>query len=222
MRRLLAPALAALILLAFTSGIDARSRRKRAMAGTAGEFDYYLMSLSWSPEFCAGPNGARDDQQCGGQRRFGFVVHGLWPQYESGFPQACGPSSPVPQSLITAMLPLMPSPHLIQHEWDNHGTCSGLDVNAYFQQIQKAFASIRIPDRFKSPAQQIEIAPADITAAFVQSNPGFPPGGFRVQCSGQYLSEVRACLTKELKGRACSADVRDTCRSGSVIMRPLR
>ena len=116
----------------------------------------------------------------------------------------------------------MPSPQLIQHEWQTHGTCSGLDVNAYFQQIQKAFATVKIPDDFKSPLQQIQIAPADVKAKFAQANSPFPAGAFTVQCSGQYLSEVRACLTKDLQGRACGADARDTCPGDTVVLRPLR
>ena len=116
----------------------------------------------------------------------------------------------------------MPSPKLIQHEWESHGTCSGLDVNTYFQEIQKAFASIKIPDDFKSPMKQIEVAPADVKGKFAKANPSFPAEAFKVQCSGRYLSEVRVCLTKDLKGRPCSSDVRDTCRDDSVIMRPLR
>jgi ribonuclease T2 len=120
------------------------------------------------------------------------------------------------------MLPLMPSPRLIQHEWETHGACSGLDVNAYFEEIQKAFATIRVPDDFKSPASQIEVAPSDIKAKFAKANPSFPTETVRVQCSGRYLSEVRVCLTKDLKARACSTDVRDSCRDDSVVMRPLR
>lgn len=120
------------------------------------------------------------------------------------------------------MLPLMPSPRLIQHEWEAHGTCSGLDVNAYFQQIQRAFGAVRIPDDFKSPVKQIEVAPTDIKRKFAAANASFPAEAFRVQCGSRYLSEVRVCLTKDLKGRACSADVRDTCRDSTIVMRPLR
>ena len=210
------------MLLMLAPGAGARSRKKKPAAGTAGEFDYYLLTLSWSPEYCAGPNGARDQGQCGTERRFGFVVHGLWPQYEHGFPQGCGTADPVPQSLVNTMLPLMPSPRLIEHEWRTHGTCSGLDANAYFQKIQRAFAAVRIPDDFKSPVKQIEVSPADVTAKFARANSSFPPDAFRVQCGGRYLSEMRVCLTKDLAGRACSTDVRDTCRDDTVIMRPLR
>lgn len=222
MRRLIILLLA--VGLATSFAADTRSRKRaNASADKPGQFDYYLLSLSWSPEYCAGPNGGRDRQQCGEQRRFGFVVHGLWPQYERGYPDACGSPSQVPQSIVSAMLPLMPSPRLIQHEWEKHGTCSGLDVNGYFKLIQTAFANVQVPADFKSPIKQVEVAPAAIRDKFAKANAGIPAPGIKVLCGGgRYLSEVRICLTKDLKGRACSSEVRDTCRADTVIMRPLR
>lgn len=204
-----------LTLAAFALSASAQSR--------PGEFDYYLLSLSWSPEYCAGPGGARDRIQCGEGRRYGFVVHGLWPQYERGYPQSCDPSArPVPESLVTSMLPLMPSAKLIQHEWERHGTCSGAGVNDYFRTIQRAFAAVKIPDDFRGPVRDIEVRPAEVKEKFARANPSFPPAAFRIQCGGRYLSEMRVCMTKDLKGRACSSDVRDNCRAPSIIMRPVR
>jgi ribonuclease T2 len=187
-----------------------------------GVFDYYLLALSWSPEYCAGPSGGRDPVQCGEGRRFGFIVHGLWPQFERGYPADCQSTAPVPDSLVQAMLPLMPSPRLIQHEWRKHGTCSGMDVQGYFRFVQKAFASVRMPDDFRGPIRNIEVAPSTIRSKFASANPAFPANAFRIQCSGRYLSEVRVCLSKDLKPRPCSRDVRDTCRAETVVMRPLR
>lgn len=193
-----------------------------AQSDQPGVFDYYLLALSWSPEYCAGPSGARDSVQCGQGRRFGFIVHGLWPQYERGYPSDCQTAGPVPDRLVQSMLPLMPSPKLIQHEWRKHGTCSGLDVNGYFQRVTHAFAAVKIPDDFRGPIRNIEVAPKTIKQKFAAANPAFPAQALRIQCSGRYLSEVRVCLTKDLKGRPCGNDVRDTCRAASVIMRPVR
>ncbi len=221
MRRLPLILLVACIAAILVSSADARSRRRaKQEGGQPGSFDYYLLSLSWSPEYCAGP-GSGNPQQCGDQRRFGFVVHGLWPQYERGYPDSCGSADPVPSSIVNAMLPLMPSSQLIQHEWQKHGTCSGLDVNAYFQKVQKAFGTVSIPAQFKSPVSQIEVAPAAIESGFAQSNSAFPATAFQSVCSGRYLSEVRVCLTKDLHGRPCSNE-RTSCRTDTVIMRPLR
>ena len=238
MRRFIifACALSALLSPGCSRGGDARSQSSGAPEATsespskaapkpverAANFDYYLTSLSWSPEYCSGPGGSRDGLQCGQGRRFGFVMHGLWPQAAGGNPQNCGPASKVPDSIVTAMLPLMPSPGLIQHEWATHGTCSGLDVEAYFQGVQRAFAAVIIPDDFKQPQAQVVVAPADVKAKFGQSNPSFPAEAFRLRCSGRYLSEVRVCLTTELKGQACDASVSDNCRASSVILRPVR
>lgn len=202
---------------------DGRSRRHSSRSeGEPGVFDYYLLSLSWSPEYCAGPGGPRDPGQCSEGRRYGFVVHGLWPQYERGYPDGCGAGSTVPQDIVQSMLPLMPSPKLIQHEWDKHGVCSGLPVGKYFQTVAKGFAAVKIPDAYKQPVSSVEVQPDEVKRKFAGANASFPAAAFRIACSGRYLSEIRVCLTKDLKGRACSTSVRDSCRDSSVIMRPVR
>ncbi len=206
-----------------TQSSDARPAQPAAEPPkSAAPFDYYLLSLSWSPEYCSGPKASRDGLQCGEGRRFGFVVHGLWQQAAGGNPQDCGPASRVPKPVIDAMLPMMPSAGLIQHEWTAHGTCSGLDVKAYFDQVQRAFAAVKIPDDFRQPQAQVEVKPPDVRAKFARANPAFPPDAFRLRCSARYLSEVRICLSADLKGMACAADIRDNCRADSVIMRPVR
>ena len=224
MRRCFIPILALSVLIALSFSLEARSR-KHSGAGenSPGVFDYYLMSLSWSPQYCSGDIGTRDIQQCTeGGKRFGFVMHGLWPQYEHGYPEACGDATMVPQLVVTSMLPLMPSPRLIQHEWEAHGTCSGLKVNDYFLEIRKASATVRIPDEFQQPREQVMMSPTDIKAKFAASNPLFPAEAIKVQCGGRYLSEVRVCLTRDLRARACTADVRDTCKADSIIVRPVK
>ena len=120
---------------------------------TPGEFDYYVLSLSWSPSFCEeaaerGNAAGAPQAQCGG-RPFSFVVHGLWPQYEHGFPEYCQRPSPrLDRNIMTSMLDLMPAPGLIYNEWDKHGTCSGLGARAYFETIRKARAAVKIPPEF--------------------------------------------------------------------------
>jgi ribonuclease T2 len=111
-----------------------------------------VLSLSWSPEFCAGPAGARDAAQCGEGRQYAFVVHGLWPQYERRFPEACAAPSPVDSAIVDRMLPLMPTTRLIQHEWDQHGTCSGLAQPAYFDTIRNVRAGVKIPGEYTAPS----------------------------------------------------------------------
>jgi ribonuclease T2 len=171
MRRVILVAFAATALVSLALNLDARSRRRNSGAGgnRAGEFDYYLMSLSWSPQYCSGPGGERDSGQCGEGRRFGFAVHGLWPQFEQGYPEACGEAAPVPSPIVNAMLALMPSPRLIEHEWETHGTCSGLDVNAYCDEIRKAFATVRVPEDFKQPQREAMVAPGEVKSRFARA-----------------------------------------------------
>jgi ribonuclease T2 len=203
-------------------GSGARSRQRNRGSGRPGAFDYYVLSLSWSPEHCAGPAGARDTAQCADGRGYGFVVHGLWPQYERGFPESCAAPFPVASATLQRMLPLMPSPQLIQHEWETHGTCSGLDQAAYFNAIQSARGGLKVPADYSAPLGEIHVSPAYVKRKFVAANPGFGEDSFRVLCGGRFLSEVRVCLSKELKPRPCGADVRDTCRVDPVIMRRVR
>jgi ribonuclease T2 len=149
-------------------------------------------------------------------------MHGFWPQYERGYPQFCADSSKVPAATIQHMLPIMPAEKLIQHEWDRHGTCSGLPQAEYFQTIERVFKSISVPADFKTPIKQINVTPASIRKKFVAANPKLSEQSVRVLCGGRYLSEVRVCLAKDLKPRPCSSEVRDTCRAPEIIMQPVR
>jgi ribonuclease T2 len=191
-----------------------------------GEFDFYVLSLSWSPSFCEeaeerGREG-RSQAQCGG-RPFSFVVHGLWPQYEHGFPEYCQRPSPrLGREIMTSMLDLMPAPGLIYNEWDKHGTCSGLGERAYFETIRKARAAIKIPPEFLQLSEPKTIAPGDIEDAFVKTNPGLTPTAIAVTCNRSRLSEVRICLSKDLQFRECGEIDRRACRRDQVTMPPVR
>jgi ribonuclease T2 len=193
---------------------------------TPGEFDFYVLSLSWSPSFCEEAeergNGGRSQAQCGG-RPFSFVVHGLWPQYEHGFPEYCQHPSPrLAREIMTSMLDLMPAPGLIYNEWDKHGTCSGLGERAYFETIRKARAAIKIPPEFLQLSEPKTIAPGDIEDAFVKANPGLTPTAIAVTCNRSRLSEVRICLSKDLQFRECGEIDRRACRRDQVTMPPVR
>lgn len=191
----------------------------------AGKFDFYVISLSWSPGFCATAAGRNDAMQCGPGRQFAFVLHGLWPQYEQGgWPQDCS-TEVVAENLVNSMLNIMPSPRLVAHEWQKHGTCSGLSPKDYFEEAADAFNGISIPAQYKAPRQQITVSPDQLRREFASANPKIGEQGFVVLCSGngRYLQEVRACLTQELEGRPCPGEVlRTVCKSDQIIMRPLR
>ena len=190
--------------------------------GKPGEFDYYVLSLSWSPEFCASPAGKGDKLQCGTGRRFGFVVHGLWPQYERGYPQSCSTEPGPDKELTEKMLAIMPSPKLIRHEWEKHGTCSGLNAAKYFGAVEKARRDVQVPAEFQSPDQTISIEPAKLKKKFLETNKDWSAKSAALLCGGRYLRELRVCLTKDLKARDCGVDVRDACKAAKVTLRPVR
>lgn len=190
-----------------------------------GHFDYYLLSLSWSPEFCASPSGNNAPDQCAPSRRYGFVLHGLWPQYASGgYPEACTSSNfkGVSEALINRMLPIMPARGLIRHEWDKHGTCTGLTADAYFDQAAKAYRSIRIPEAYQQPAVDLPVALTQVRAGFQAANPGLDGNALSVICKKQYLTEVRICLSPALVPTPCGPDIRNQCRGDKVVLRAVR
>ncbi len=180
-----------------------------------GQFDYYLMSLSWSPTYCL--THPQDTQQCGG-KGFGFVLHGLWPQYSrGGFPHDCSTSERLTPQAIAFGQTVFPSAKLISHEWRKHGTCSGLSALSYFKAGDHARVNVQVPDALQSPEKTLQMSAADIAQAFVRANPGtLKLADLVVACSGPELSEVRVCLSKDLSPQACGKGVKNSCRSGLI------
>jgi ribonuclease T2 len=188
----------------------------------AGKFDFYVLSLSWSPSFCdmAGDRAVKQPE-CG-ERRYSFVVHGLWPQYEKGFPQSClVPAPRLPRNIMESMLDLMPAPRLIYHEWDQHGTCSGLSPAAYFETVRKARAAVKIPPEYADLKSELRVKPEDVKSAFIKTNPGLTASSVAVDCDNR-LREIRICLSKNLTFRDCPEIARRSCRRDEVIMPPVR
>ncbi|MGF6308108.1 ribonuclease T2 [Bradyrhizobium sp. i1.8.4] len=215
--------ISAAFVLSGAVGASAQDRRQNA----PGEFDFYVLSLSWSPSFCEAAsernnNGRGTQAQCGG-RPYSFVVHGLWPQYERGFPEYCQRPSPrLARNIMTSMLDLMPAPGLIYNEWDKHGTCSGLGERAYFEAIRQARAAVKIPEEFLQLSEPKTIAPDELETAFIKANPGLSNSAISVTCDSKRLSEVRICLSKDLQFRSCEEIDRRACRRDQVLMPPVR
>jgi ribonuclease T2 len=210
------------LVVAGSGAASAQDRRQNA----PGEFDFYVLALSWSPSFCEaaaerGNSGRSQQIQCG--RPYSFVVHGLWPQYERGFPEYCQRPSPrLDRNIVSSMLDVMPAPGLIFNQWDKHGTCSGLGARAYFEGIRKARAAIKIPEQFLDLSEPKTIAPSEIEEAFVKANPGLSSSAISVVCTSRRLSEVRICMSKEMQFRACDEIDRRACRRDEVVMPPVR
>ncbi|WP_423414259.1 ribonuclease T2 [Hyphomicrobium sp. B1] len=194
-----------------------------------GQFDYYALVLSWSPTYCS-DQGRDDDTQCNRRdgRRHSFVLHGLWPQYDSGYPSNCRlPRRPfVPDPVINNMLDIMPSRGLVIHEYRAHGTCSGLNPMQYFALARRLFDGINIPERFNNPFESQILSAADVKRVFLQANPQFSPDMMTVVCGGAggMLREVRLCLTKDGAPRRCGQNEtrRNLCTANQVFVPPAR
>lgn len=191
-----------------------------------GAFDYYVLALSWSPTYCQTEATDRDKLQCKGERPFAFIVHGLWPQNENGYPEDCPTDTPrVPDALVDDLLDIMPSRGLIGHEWRAHGACSGLSQEDYFAAVRQAYEAVAIPARFESIETALSLPPQQILREFMTANErAATPKSMVVTCGGgTHLDEVRICLTKEMRFRDCGRQTqRATCRRETVIMPPLR
>ena len=169
---------------------------KRYKKSKAGVFDYYSLVLSWSPTFCDSNAGRRDRAQCGKNRHYAFVVHGLWPQHEKGWPQNCRVKKGefyIPRKVIDNMLDIMPSKRLVIHEWKKHGTCSGLSNKDYFAVTRQLYNSIKIPARYQRPNSYITTTPKQLEMDFVKANEGLDPSMVSVQC-GPPQAPQRAAL----------------------------
>jgi ribonuclease T2 len=210
-----------------TAALFAASSPAYAPAGggcdtCAGKFDFYVLSLSWSPSFCDMAGDRAGKQSECGERPYSFVVHGLWPQYENGFPKSClVPAPRLPRNIMESMLDLMPAPRLVYHEWDQHGTCSGLSPAAYFDKVRKARAAVKIPSQYIDLKTELRVNPEDVKDAFIRSNPGLTASSIAIDCDNR-LREIRICLSKDLTFRDCPEISRRSCRRDEVIMPPVR
>jgi ribonuclease T2 len=210
--------------IAFVLGAASAQDQQSQQRNQPGKFDFYVLALSWSPSFCRDTEerGRESNEQCRG-RPYAFVVHGLWPQYERGFPRDCQVPAPrLNRELMTSMLDLMPAPRLVYHEWDQHGTCSGLQAQSYFDLVRKAREAVKIPEAYTSPKGTLTVSPDEVEEAFVKANPGLSRAGVAVTCGSTRLSEVRICMSKDLKFRECGEVDRRACRRDKLIMPPAR
>ncbi len=215
---------AALLVLAGVIGLTGPAAARGEQPGV---FDYYVLSLSWSPTYCGSRSGRRDKQQCGAGRRFAFVVHGLWPQFVKGWPERCPTDERwVPEEQINDVLDIMPSKGLIIHEWKKHGTCSGLGQAGYFDMTRALFGKVKIPARYLSPTDEVVITPEQLVTDFVKTNRGLQPDMLSVQCGNRRdrgtLRELRVCFTRAGNLRSCGENERRRCRAEQLVLPPVR
>jgi ribonuclease T2 len=198
------------------------SSARKLTQDNAKRFDFYVLALSWSPSYCAVKGSEADAEQCSG-KPLGFTVHGLWPQYERGFPENCAIGEPggVSRDILREIDAVLPADGLARHQWRKHGACSGLTQEAYFRTLSDAFNKITIPDAYRRANQVRTVSPKRVEADFIAANPGVPANGFAPVCNGGYLTEVRICMTKELAFRACAEVDQSSCRAGNVKLPPM-
>jgi len=189
----------------------------------AGVFDYYVLALSWNASWCALDGDDRRAPQCRAGEGLGFSVHGLWPQFERGWPQECATPARDPSRRETAaMADIMGSGGLAWYQWRKHGRCSGLEPSAYFALVRAAWERVRRPAALRRLGRDVRIAPGVVEAAFLEANPDMEADGVTVTCGDGHLREVRVCLTRDLAPRPCARDTARDCRARTVALPAMR
>lgn len=207
------------------------NRKIAANAGSIdagdGDYDYLALALSWSPTYCETTGRGRNDSQCSGNRPYAFVLHGVWPQYNKGWPENCaqGQRPRVPNDVIREMLDIMPSRGLIIHEYRKHGTCTGLSAKGYYSLSRNLYGKIRIPPRYVRPNQMIRTSPRELEREFLKVNPQMTADMISVVCGrGERLKELRICFGRDGNLTRCGRNEsqKKLCSRGSIRVPPVR
>lgn len=210
MRRLL------VLLLLLASPVSADGER-------GGDFDYYVLSLSWSPTWCALEGDAEDSPQCDADRDFGWVLHGLWPQHEEGWPSFCRTVERDPTRRETAaMADIMGTGGLAWYQWRKHGRCAGLPPERYFALARDAYESVTRPEVFRRLDRAVRLPASVVEEAFLEANPEWGPDTVTITCREGRIQEARVCLTTDLDPRPCGEDVVRDCRMQDALFEPIR
>lgn len=164
----------------------------------------YTLALTWSPGFCRA-NGNKPDNrfQCGDSNRFGFTLHGLWPDgVGRSWPQYCKKTGIVPDAVIRRTMCATPSAQLIQHEWAKHGTCMPGNSAEYFGKARGLYDALRYPDMDALSRRPLTVA--QFKAQMAAANPGIPANAMRITLTRQsWLDEVWLCLDTRLRYARC-------------------
>ncbi|GGX43601.1 ribonuclease T(2) [Tateyamaria omphalii] len=204
-----------LIWLALAAGAWAQDR--------SGEFDYYVLSLSWSPNWCAYEGDARGSDQCDARHDHGWILHGLWPQYHRGWPEYCQTAERPPSRAMTRdMADIMGTSGLAWHQWKKHGVCSGLSASAYYALSREAYGRVVRPPVFRKLDKTVKLPASVVEEAFLQSNPGLEPDGVTITCREGHIQEARICLSRDLDPVPCGQDVVRDCRAKDALFTPVR
>ena len=189
----------------------------------AGDFDYYVMSLSWSPTWCALEGDRRNAPQCEDGANFGWVLHGLWPQYEDGWPSYCVTNERNPSRADTAaQADLFGSSGNAWHQWNKHGRCTGLSSDDYYDLAREAYGRIVRPAIFRKLSETVKIPARVVEEAFLEANPDLEGNQITITCKQNRIQEARVCLSRDLELRQCGFDVRRDCTTNYGVFDPIR
>lgn len=189
----------------------------------AGEFDYYVLSLSWSPNWCALEGDARKSDQCDARHDHGWILHGLWPQYHRGFPSLCRSTErPPTRGMTNDMADIVGTSGLAWYQWKKHGTCSGLSASAYYALSREAYERINRPPVFRGLDNAVRLPASVVEDAFLASNPGLERDMITITCKNNHIQEARLCLSKSLDPVPCGQDVVRDCTSKNALFTPVR
>ncbi|MGR3500811.1 ribonuclease T2 family protein [Pseudaestuariivita sp.] len=189
----------------------------------AGVFDYYVLALSWTPNWCALEGDARNSDQCHPRHEFGWTLHGLWPQYHRGWPAYCPTVERAPsRSMTGSMTDIMGSSGLAWHQWRKHGVCTGESAAAYFETSRAAYGKVTRPEVFRKLEDPVTLPASVVEAAFLRDNPGLTPEAITVTCKSGHIQEVRICLGKDLAFVPCGRDVSRDCSLEGAMFAPIR
>lgn len=190
------------------------------------DFDFYVLSLSWSPDYCATTDNA-DPNQCRVGKKLGFVLHGLWPQYINGYPSDCA-TTRLPDKVLAKFPNLFPSTSLAFHEWSKHGTCSGLTPEGYLSFAQDIKASVAIPIDYQRPTKALRVTTDALKQAFLDANPDFTAATVVVNCSGsgRFLKEIYVCFSIDGEPIECSRELQKnesrSCKNADFLVRNVK
>jgi ribonuclease T2 len=186
----------------------------------------YMLAMSWAPQFCAtgeGMGGTFDRTfECDTKaNRFGFTLHGLWPDGDGlTWPQYCRPAKLLRPAVIRANLCVTPLADLLQHEWAKHGTCgSWRTPERYFADARAAYSKMRFPD-MEPLIPRDDLTVGEFAAAFAAANPGLRRESIRVALNRDgWLQEVRVCFDPRRRYMTCPG--RDDPADRAMRIRPI-
>ncbi|MDF9303896.1 ribonuclease T2 [Tritonibacter mobilis] len=189
----------------------------------AGAFDYYVMALSWSPNWCAIEGDAKGSEQCDDRHDYGWTLHGLWPQFHRGWPSYCRTTEAPPTRRQTGeMRDIMGSPGLAWHQWKKHGTCSGLSARDYFALSRQAYDTVTRPEVFRRLDKAVTLPASVVEEAFLKANPSLTADSLTITCRDGFIQEARVCLSRDLDPVPCGRDVSRDCTLSNATFEPVR